>query len=227
MIFLYGLVVNDLIYWMANIVAPFGEDQADRKFRNSVGIVGRPGTPDRFQGHVQAKMSNGLQIGDCQQIIGLSQDTGCLLPRQGRHCALPGGGEADPGGKPLFQLPVIRLRAQAVRRLLQQLLAAALAAADNGVCDSRQHRNASSGKPLRRGDRPRERQFQYQIRPALQRHFRPCVGVKGGGTAPLGKMPAHGDDNGCAGKLLSCPLDQILMSPVKGIELRYNAHSMP
>jgi hypothetical protein len=113
------------------------------------------------------------------------------------HGPLPRGGKAVPGSQFLPQ-QVGKFRcAQCLRCPLQPLRVGAFAAEGQMRHDSGagQHLRAAQAEALGRGDRPRQRQLQHQIRAGAHGGLRPDVLADNGKSAPLHKISAHGADN--------------------------------
>ena len=140
-----------------------------------------------------------------------------LLPRRRKRDA-----GLQLGAQVLAQQRIEQRLGHPLQRL--QLAALAAEAQMRHHAETAQQPHGAAGKPLRRRQRPRQRQLQHQIRPAARGGLRACkLGIHRRAAA-LYKVARHdAHDRTIRAQTRACLLDEPRMSVVKRVILSNNA----
>ena len=185
---------------------------------------------DREGLHGGAEPAQRFDVFDAQRVVRLGKEGGDPAAQLGRRL-LPCLGKGDsPFEMIREQLGKAGIREGIGCRFEGGHIAAFAAEAQHLHAAQRiEQRYRAEGESFRRGQRPRRRQLQHQIRPAREGSPGPVRLGQQGGFPPLDKVAAHdGDDMGRAAPAVrgAGALDMMGMAVVKGVVFRDDAGNL-
>ena len=184
--------------------------------------------PYGHEAEVEAELVDGADVLDGEDVVRALHEAGGGLVCDGGEGALAGGGKWYAALELALELRGERRAEQGLRRALERLSLAALAAEAEAIHDAEscEQTHAAAGEALRRGERPGQRQLEHEVRAAAGRGLRPGEFGPHRGLPALDKIARHAADHrGVPAHRLPRALEQQRVAVVEGVELRYNAHS--
>ncbi len=161
-----------------------------------------------------------------RMLFGALDKAGAASVGDGGEGALAGGSKGYAALELALELRGERRAEQGLRRALERLSLAALAAEAEAVHDaeSREQPHAAAGEALRRGERPGQRQLEHEVRAAAGRGLRPGEFGPHRGLPALDEVARHAADHpGVRAQGGARALDLVRVAVVKGL----NSATMP